>query len=522
MYSLLIKNATVIDGTGNPGVVADVAVQGDEIANVAPQINSAAESTIDAKGKILAPGFVDIQNHSDSYWQIFDNPGLQSLISQGFTTILVGNCGASLAPLLTHEALYSLQKWHNLDGINVNWVTYSEFIQELSRKRFACNIASLVGYSTLRRAIVGDQIRRLANRELAALKTALSESLEAGAFGLSSGLSYAHEIIISELELFELAKIVKNYKGLFSIHLRSEGGEIIEALDEALDIAKSTEVNLKISHLKIRNQQNWDKFPEVLSLIDTSYMQGTQVHFDVYPYDIMWQPLYNYLPKWAIEGGRTIMLKHFADPVQKNKILMYLNNLGVKFLDVKIASTSSRLNFTGKTIGQIAKNLECSSEQAVLRLIQNGGSEVLVFEKDMDIEQVEQLTLHPLSFIGTDGAGFSNNPTAGGLVHPRSFGAAPKFLSDIIKKSSLPIEAAIKKLTLGPAKKMGLKKRGEIKIGNFADLVIFDNDKIKDRATYENPYLLSEGIEYVFVNGKAALAEGIITGQLPGYALRKS
>ncbi len=522
MYSLLIKNATLIDGTGKPGEILDVAIQGDEIANIAAKIDSSAEITIDAKGKILTPGFVDLQNHSDSYWKIFDNPGLQSLITQGFTTILVGNCGASVAPLLTHEALFSLQKWHSLEGVNVNWTSYSEFIEELSRKRFACNIASLVGYSTLRRAIVGDQIRSLEKQELEALKTALSESLEAGAFGLSSGLSYAHEIIISELELFELAKIVKSYNGLFSIHLRSEGGEIIEALDEALDIAKSTEVNLKISHLKVRNEQNWEKFPEVINLIDSAFHQGTQVHFDLYPYDIMWQPLYSYLPKWAIEGGRTIMLKHFADPVQKNKILMYLNNLEIKFSEVRVASTANRLNFSGKTIGQIAKNLECSSEQAVLHLIQNGGSEVLVFEKNLDMSQVDELMLHPLSFISTDGSGFNNQPVGAGLVHPRSFGTAPKFLSDVIKKGTLPLETAIKKLTGGPAKKMGLKKRGEIKIGNFADLVIFDPQKIVDKATYENPYLYSEGIDYVFVNGKAALAEGKLTEKLPGYALRKS
>jgi len=522
MYSLLIKNATVIDGTGKPGEVLDVAVQGDEIVNVAPKINSPAEAVIDATGKILCPGFVDLQNHSDSYWQIFDNPTLDAMISQGYTTILVGNCGASLAPLLTHEALSFMQKWRNLEGVNVNWVSFGEFIEELSRRRFACNIASLVGYSTLRRALVGDRVRSLTRPELTALKTALAESLEAGAFGLSSGLSYAHEIIISELELVELAEIVKKHEGLFSVHLRSEGAEIIEALDEALDIAGHTEVNLKISHLKIRNEQNWEKFPEAANLIETAYMHGTQVHFDLYPYDIMWQPLSSYLPKWAIEGGRTIMLKHFADPVQKNKILMYLSNLGVKFSEMSVASTASKLNFSGTTIGQIAKNQECSSEQAVLNLIENGGSEVTVFEKNLDMSQVEKLAAHPLSFISTDGAGFNNIPSSAGLVHPRSFGAATKFLSGVLKEKHMLLETAIKKLTSGPAKKMGLKKRGEIKIGNFADLVIFDSGKITDKATYENPYLLSEGIDYVFVNGKAALAGGKITGQLPGYALRKS
>lgn len=521
MYSLLIKNATVIDGTGKPGQVLDVAVQGDEIVNVAPQIKSQALSVIDGSGQVLSPGFVDLQNHSDGYWQLFDNPSLDSLITQGFTTIVVGNCGASLAPLLSREALLAMQKWHNLDGINVNWQSYSEFIEELSRKRFSCNIASLVGYSTLRRAVVGDQIRGLQKSEMQALIRVLEESMEAGAFGLSNGLSYAHEIIISELELFELAKVVKARQGLFSIHLRSEASEVVEAVDEALDIARASDVNLKISHLKVKNEANWHKLPEILNLLDTAFHQGSNVHFDVYPYDIMWQPLYTYLPKWAIEGGRAIMLKHFSDPVQRNKILMYLNNAGVRFSEIRVASTANKLNFTGKTISQIAKNLDRSSEQAVLNLIENGGTEVMVFEKNLDIEQVDQLVLHPLSFIATDGAGFSGK-TTGGLVHPRSFGTAPKFLHDSITKQTLGLETAINKLTLGPAAKLGLKRRGQIAVGNFADLVLFNPKDICDTATYENPYQFSRGVNYVFVNGKAAVAGAQMTGNLPGYALRKS
>ena len=521
MYSLLIKNATVIDGSGNAGQVLDVAVQGDEIVNIAPKIELPAQSTIDGSGKVLAPGFVDLQNHSDSYWQIFDNPTLDSLITQGYTTLLMGNCGASLAPLLTPDALLAMQKWHNLDAVNINWVSFSEFIEELGHKRFACNVASLVGYSTLRRAVVGDQIRGLQKGELPALTRALEESMEAGAFGLSNGLSYAHEIIISELELFELAKTVKNRGGLFSMHLRNEGDEVAEAVGEALDIAKATEVNLKISHLKVRNEANWQKLPEILNTIDTAFMQGTNVHYDVYPYDTTWQALYSYLPKWAIEGGRTMLLKHFADPVQKNKILLHLNGSGIKFSQIQVASTANKLSFTGKTIGQIAKNLECSSEQAVLYLIQNGGSEILVFEKNLDMAQVKELILHPLSFVGTDGGGFA--ATHGSkLVHPRCFGTAAKFLNIASETGEMGLETAIKKLTSGPAKKIGLKKRGEIKLGNFADLVLFDAKKIKDKATYENPYQFSEGMEYVFVNGKAAVAEGKITGQLPGYALRKN
>lgn len=521
MYSIVIKNGTVVDGTGNPGKILDIAIQGDKIVNIAENINSPAQKIIDATGKVVSPGFIDLQNHSDSYWQIFDNPSLESLTSQGFTTILVGNCGASLAPLLTHDALLAMQKWHNLDGVNINWVSFSEFIEEISKKSFGCNIASLVGYSTLRRSIVGDQIRSLEKTELNALKKALTESLEAGAFGLSNGLSYAHEIIISELELFELAKIIKKYNSLFAIHLRSEGREIIEAIDEAIDIANNTEVNTLISHLKIKGENNFPKFSEALTLIETAYHRGTNIHFNLYPYDTMWQHLYTYLPKWAIEGGRAIMLKHFADPTQKNKILMHLNNSGIKFSEIKVASTANNLNYVGKSIGQIAKNLECSSEQAVLHLIQNGGAEVMVFEKNLDTDQVNDLLFHPLSFLGTDGGGFPAN-YSGGLVHPRSFGTATKFLNLVQGSKVLSMEKAIRKLTSGPAKKIGLKKRGEIKVDYFADIVIFNPITVKDKSTFENPYLFSEGIDYVFVNGKTTIENSNLTKNLPGYILRNS
>lgn len=520
MYSLLIKNCLLVDGTGAPARRADVAIQGDKIANIDQNISTVAEQIIEAEGKVLTPGFIDLQNHSDSYWQIFDNPSFDSLVTQGFTSIVIGNCGASLAPLLSHDALLSVQKWHNLDGANINWQSFSEYIEELSRHRFACNVASLVGYSTLRRGIVGDQVRSLEKEELTALKKFLIESIDSGAFGMSSGLSYSHEIIISEIELYELAKILSQKNALFSIHLRSEGTEVSEATEESLDIVRSTDVNLKISHLKVRNENNWPKFEEVIQKIENAYHKGYNVHFDAYPYTAIWQPLYAYLPRWAIEGGRNVMLKHFENSVQKNKILAYLNNLNVKFPSMIVASTANKLNFVGKTIGQIAKNMEVSSEQAVLHLIQNGGSEVLVFEENLNPQQVHEAVIHPLSFVATDGGGFPDN-VKDRLVHPRCFGSAPKFLREALDTRSLTLEKAVKKLTSGPANKIGLKKRGELKIGNFADMVLFDSEKISSQADYHNPYRYSQGIEYVFVNGKAVLAEGKLTRQMPGYILRK-
>jgi|SRR3989344_1741620 len=519
MYSLLIKNAKVIDGTGKPGEVLDVAVEKDKIVNIDKNIPSSAESVIDADGKILTPGFVDLQNHSDAYLQIFDNPSLDSLVTQGYTTALLGNCGASLAPLLSPESLKSMQKWHSLEGANINWQSFAEFLQELSKRKFGLNLGSLVGYSTLRRGVVADQVRPLEKNEFRSIAKILEESLEAGAFGLSSGLSYSHEIIISELELFELAKIVKKSDALFSVHLRSEGSDILEALDEALDIAKNTEVNLKIAHLKIKGRQNFPKFSEVVSDLENAFHRGVNANFDVYPYTSVWQPLYSYLPKWAVEGGRNTLLGNLKDAVQRNKILLYLNSTGVKFSEMMVASTGSGLSANGKTIGQIAKNLGESSEQAVLQLIQNGGSEVLVFEDSLDESQVRELLFHPLSFIGTDGAGFSSKQQ-NKLVHPRCFGTAPKFLR-LAAEAKISLETAVKKLTSAPAKKAGLKGRGEIKIGGFADLNLFDPAKFADKSGYTNPFQYAEGMDYVFVNGIAAVSEGKITSQLPGRVLRK-
>lgn len=519
MYSLLIKNGMVIDGSGKTSEVLDVAVEGDKIVNINKNIPLQAQTVIDATNKIVCPGFIDLQNHSDSYWQIFDNPSFDSLITQGYTTLLIGNCGASLAPLLSQESLLALQKWHSLEGANINWRTFDEFLRELSQKSFACNIGSLIGYSNLRRGVVGDQIRGLDKEEFKAIAKILEESLEAGAFGLSNGLSYSHEIIVSELELFELAKIVKKYESLFAVHLRSEGTEILESLDEALDIARNTDVNLKISHLKLRGESNWQKFPDLISDLETAYHKGVNVQADVYPYTAVWQPLFSFLPKWAIEGGRKLLLRHFADPIQKNKILLYLNSIDVKFPELLVTSTANKLSVVGKKISQIAKNLETSSEQAVLDLIQNGGSAVLVFEENLKEEQVRELLFHPLTFVGTDGAGF-NIQHKDKLVHPRCFGTAPKFLK-IAQTAKFSTESAIKKLTSLPAKKAGLKGRGEIKIDNFADLVIFDSNRLSDKANYQNPYQFCEGIEHVFVNGKAAVADGKITQTLPGYVLRK-
>jgi len=519
MFTRIIKNGQIIDGTGKKVFRGDVAIQDDKIADIGDLKNANAKEVIDASGKYVSPGFVDIQNHSDAYWALFDNPRLDSLAAQGVTTALIGNCGASLAPLLSRDALLAVRKWHDLEGSNLNWLSFEEYLEELSHRSFGVNIASLVGYSTLRRGLLKDQTRPLKDSEQKIINEALTKSLEAGAFGLSSGLSYAHEAVLSENELLELCKILKRHDALLSMHLRSEGAELTESLDEALDLVYKTSVNIKISHLKLRGKNNWHLLPQALNLLEDAYHKVGNVHFDVYPYDFVWQVLYTYLPRWAYEGGRASMIHHLKDEIQRKKVLAYLNSKDVDYSQIFIAGTTMQLNVIGKTLGEIAKRHDLSSEQALVDLVENGGSEVLVFEKNLNQAQVERLLGHPLSIIATDGAGFGA-AKQGDLVHPRCFGAMPKFLAWALQ-TNFPIEQAVQKITSIPAKKIGLKKRGQLAEGFFADIVIFDPG-INSRASMVHPYQFPQGIEQVFVNGNAIVDKSNLTENLNGRILRKN
>ncbi len=525
MYSFLIKNGTVIDGTGKAAYKADVALDGDQIVAIGSNIPEKGARVIDAQERIVAPGFVDIQNHSDSYWSIFDNPSFDSMVTQGFTSILVGQCGASLAPLLSPASLLSIRKWHDLSGSNINWTTFSEYIEELSRNRFGCNIATLVGYATLRRGLLGDEVRSLEKNELDTLKAQLADSLDAGAFGLSNGLSYSHEMYTSELELQELVSLVVAKGGLLSIHLRNEAEEILESLEEALEIAKVTGVNMKIAHLKIRNRSNWQLMPQVIERLETAFHKGLNVHFDAYPYDSVWQVIYSYLPKWSRLGGRSAILNRLEDAHERKKLANELAEQSHQLSMLVVASTGNQLGMVGKTVADISKNTGLSVEEVFIELLKNAGSESLVFDRSADEAQVYELLSHPLAIVGTDGAGFkevaNNFRLKEKLVHPRCFGAAPKFLRHVIDTKVITLEEAIKKLTLTPATKIGLAKRGALAVGNFADVVVFNPVTVSDNATLSNPFQYSTGIEHVFVNGKQTLSGGIPTQHLAGYMLRK-
>jgi N-acyl-D-amino-acid deacylase len=504
MYDILIKNGQVIDGSGTPGKNLDLAIKDGRVVQIAKNISSKAVQTIEANGRFVSPGFIDIQNHSDSYWTLFDQPEQASLLAQGITSIVIGNCGASLAPLLSKNSIKSIQKWHSLEGVNINWASVEEFLQMLTQIPLGVNVATLVGHATLRRGLVGDEIRQLTAEELKIMDKALKDALNQGALGLSMGLIYAHEVNASTAELELLCENLKSGNKYLSVHLRSEGSQLLESLDEVIGLAKKAGVPVKISHFKLRDEKNWHLFDQALAKLEQAYHQGVNISFDLYPYDTTWGVLYTYLPKWSYEGGRDKILSTIADPVSRRKILDYLRDQHHDYGAIIIATSPGNNNFVGKTIRQIAANQNISNEEAILNVITATKAQVIVFDRNLSVKQVESLLASPLSMIATDGAGYNNEIS--GLTHPRCYGTMPRFLQMVRESKILKWEEAVKKITSDPAKFLGITDRGNLKVGSYADVVIWDPLTIADRADYISPDVFPVGMEWVIVNGRIAFS----------------
>ena len=519
MYDILIKNGTVIDGTGKKGFEADIAVAKNKIAKVGKIKWSKGRVEIDARGKIVAPGFIDIHNHSDGYWQIFLEPQLPSLLHQGITTIVGGNCGASIAPLADVKIIESIQKWTDLKKVNVDWLSMEEFSQRMRIKKMSLNFGTLIGHGTLRRGVIHDEMRQLDRNEFEEVKRTLERSLAEGALGFSVGLAYSHEKPVTWDELVEFAEIVKSRGRVYSVHLRDEASGIIAALQEAIDLSRQTGVSLEISHLKVMGEENWGLMDAALSVIEKAREAGVNINFDVYPYTQTGSVLYVYLPAWAAEGGRRMLLRRLKEKHLQEKIIEEMKETAqYHYEDAVIAVCSFSKALTKRKISEIATERGISVEEAIADLLAASEGRVITIMDCLSEENVKKAIRHPLSIIATDGSGYGvSHKESGELVHPRCFGTFPRVLGRYVREEKLlSLEEAVKRMTGLPARKFGIQDRGVLEKGRIADIAVFDPKIVADKATVENPYQYSEGIEQVIVNGKFAMQDRKLTGEMAG------
>ncbi len=522
MFSYIIKNGTIVDGSGFPKFTGDVGISGETIAAVGSLDPANATRVIDAAGKYIIPGIIDITNHSDTHWALFTNPGLKNLVAQGITTIIGGACGSSLAPLSDIEAIRGIQKWTDISKTNINWKTTEEFFEELSRHEFAVNFGTFVGHGTLRRNIAKDNPKELTAQELESMKLILLRALDEGALGISFNFASSHGRSASTEEILYIARAVAEKNKIVAVHLRNEGRGLLTSVVEVLNIARQTGAHVHISHLKAIGKKAWGDLAKVMDVIKKARAnEHLSLSVDVYPYLRTGSLLYTLLPGWILEGGKEKILEVLRDPKKHDTVIESIKNLTLHFDRITVAEARRDTKASGKTIADIAKTTGETPEETMIRLLQINELAVTIFSKLLQSKDVVSIIKESYSMFGSDGIGIE--PQAQYLTHPRSYGAAARFLErTAVKNQILSWEDAVKKMTSMPAECLGLgSTRGSIKKGYFADVVVLDPLHIHDTATYAKPYQYSMGVEYVFINGHIALEQGKFTEALAGKILKR-
>ena len=522
-YDLLITGGTIFDGSGNPGVLADVAIKRDMIVKIRGSIDkSTARKVIDASGCAVTPGFIDPHSHTD--FELLVNPKAESKIRQGITTEIGGNCGFTLFPPSNVNRRYLKNRY----DIALDWKDVTEFFDLLARRGIALNYGTLIGHSDLRGNVMGAADRPPTPRELDKMKVILEEHLEAGVFGLSSGLIYTPGCFAHANELIELCRVVAIHNGVYSTHMRDEGDNILEAVEEAITIAKESKVSLQISHLKMAYPRNWPKVHAVLSRISEVEKENVKILADRYPYVATSTLLSVFIPPRVKQGTTEEYLKRLKDPSLRRQIHDYIRNQEERigsWDNIRISSvlTKSNKRFIGKSILQIAREVRKKPGDVIIDLLIEEEDQVEMINFSLNENNFRQIIMHPLVVTGSDGWALSPyGKLAEGMPHPRSYGTFPRILGRYVREEKImTLGEAIQKMTSRTANKFGIKWRGWLKEGFFADIVVFDPDRIIDRATWEKPHQYPEGIHYVIVNGQVVIDQGNHTGLLPGRILKK-
>lgn len=532
-YDLVIRGGTVYDGAGKPGVLTDVAIQADTVASIGDLTNAVGKKEIDAKGLAVSPGFINMLSHAEVSL-LFDGNS-QSDIRQGVTLEVFGEI--SMGPMNDQmkkddaEMMKRDPDWE----YPIEWTTLGEYLETLERKGISPNVASFVSAISVRVHELGYANRAPSSEELERMKALVKTAMEEGAMGVTSALIYAPANYASTEELIELSKVASTYGGMYIAHIRSEGNAMFEAVDETIRIAREANLPAEIYHLKFSGKNNWNNIDSITAIIDRANQSGLKITADMYTYTAGATGLDAAMPPWLQEGGINEWIKRMKDPkIRKKAIqemrtptnkwenLMLLAGDFDKVLLLGFTNDSLRKNFTGKTLGQVAKIYGKSPEETAMDLVITDGTRVGTAYFLMTEENVKKQIKLPYVSFGSD----AESSTASGNflktpTHPRAYGNFARLLGKYVRDEKvITLEEAIRRLTSLPAGNLKIKKRGLLQPGYFADLAIFDPAKVQDYATFENPHQYSTGMVHVFVNGKQVLENGEHTNARPGRVVR--
>lgn len=519
-YDLVIRHARLVDGTGNPWVYADVAVRGDRIAGVG-RVPGTGKREIDAKGLVVAPGFIDIHSHSD--YLLLEDGNAPSKVHQGVTTEILGE-GVSAGPY-TGET--------RADG-RTRFETLGEYFRTVEKKGIAVNVASYVGMDNVWQSVMGTSYARPMPEQFGRMKQVLDGAMDDGALGLSTMLMMPPGSLATTDDLVDLCSVVKKHGGCFSSHIRNEGEGVFESVKEAIAVGERAGVPVDVIHLKIADQKLWGRMNEVVALIDAARQRGVAVQANVYPYTRGNNDLASIIPPWAHEGGTRKMLERLRDPQQRVRLKKdirdgipgWYNHYLAVGGDWSRMLVSGKGSYAGLTVDRIIADKSRGKDIDPLDVLFNllsetGGSIPTVYEHHTEKDMTLALK-QPWCSVGSDGSAYATEgPLRRGNPHPRNFGTFPRVLGVYVRRTGLlTLEDAVRKMTSANAAKIGLIDRGVVRAGAFADLTVFDPATVVDRATYTDPFHYPEGIVHVVVNGQLVLDGGKPTGAKPGRALR--
>jgi N-acyl-D-amino-acid deacylase len=529
-YDVLLKGGTVYDGTGAPGRRADVALNGDTVAAVGDLSSARAKAVLDVSGLAIAPGFINMLSWSTD--TLLVDGRSQSEIRQGVTTEVFGE-GWSMGPL--NDAMKRRLKERQADlQYDVTWTTLAEYLAHLESRGVAPNVASFLGAATIREYVLGEEDRQPSAQELERMRDLVRRGMEEGALGIGSSLIYAPGVYAKTEELIELCKVAARYQGKYISHLRNEGDRLLEAVDELIRIAREAGVPAEIYHLKASGEANWPKMEAVVAKIEQARRQGLRITADMYTYTAGATGFDACLPPWSLDGGIEALVRRLGDAATRDRIRREIQAPGSAFENLCLAAgspdrilltefkTDALKPLTGKTLAEVARLRGLDPWETILQLISEDGTRIGVIFFLMSEENVRRQLRLPWVSLGSDAGSMAPEGVfLKSSTHPRAYGNFARLLGKYVREERLiPLEEAVRRLSGFPAQNLGLDRRGLLKEGMFADVVVFDPATIADRATYEEPHQYAVGMRHVFVNGVQVLREGEHTGALPGRALK--